>query len=100
MRVWSIRQIIRRCDLIREGSELQHCVGSYFPRCRDGQTSIWSLKRHGLYQAHRVLTIELDPQSREVVTALGKQNSSPTTMARRVMERWAQRNQLSIASWV
>ena len=47
-RSWSIRQIVRRNDLIREGTELQHCVGTYDDKCKSGRTSIWSLKSHGL----------------------------------------------------
>lgn len=99
-RSWSIRQIIRKTDLIREGVELRHCVGSYFEDCRRGQTTIWSLRSHGLTSDRRVLTIELNPKQRRVVTALGYRNRRPSADARRVMERWARLNHLSVASWV
>lgn len=99
-RSWSIRQIVRRNDLIREGTELQHCVRTYQDKCKSGRTSIWSLKSHGLTTVRRIITIELDPRQRQVITALGRHNSAPPKVARSVMEQWARLNELSIASWV
>lgn len=99
-RSWSIRQIVRKTDLIREGLELDHCVRAYIEDCRTGQTTIWSLRSHGLTTNRRVVTIELNPKQRQIVTALGYSNRRPSADARRVMERWARLNRLSIASWV
>lgn len=97
---WSIRQITRRIDLVNEGRELNHCVGSYMHRCMSGDSAIFSLKRHTDGQAKRMLTIEVSPQTRCIVTALGRNNSRPTPQARQLMTRWAKLNKLNITRWV
>ena len=66
----------------------------------EGKSSIWSLRCHGSLEAHRVLTIEVEPTTRKVVTALGKCNSFPDPEDRLVMEMWAEAEGLEIDRWV
>lgn len=93
---WSIRQITRRNDLVNEGRELNHCVGSYVSDCMAGESAIFSLKRHSGGLAKRCLTIEVSPEHECVVTALGRNNSRPTSKTRQLMNRWAKQNNLRI----
>lgn len=58
--------------------------------------SIWSLQSHGSLKSHRVLTIEVLPTTRTIVTALGKCNADPEPDARRIMEMWAEQQGLGI----
>lgn len=97
---WTIRQIVRSAELEAEGIDLNHCVGSYKLRCLHGFSAIFSLKQTIAGVSKRVLTIEVRPQIRRVVTALGHSNSKPTANARRVMKRWAKKNRLSIEKCV
>lgn len=99
-RYWTIRELSTSQELIEEGNALHHCVGGYAFRCVKGRSSIWSLQAHGSLETHRVLTIEVDPATRRIVTALGNCNSSPDAEARQVMEMWAEQEELEIGSWV
>jgi hypothetical protein len=47
-----------------------------------------------------MLTIEVDPLDRTIVTELGNCNSAPKPAARRIMEMWAEQEKLEIARWV
>lgn len=99
-RSWSIDQIVSARLLQEEGEELLHCVSSYEPWCRQGDTSIWSMMTHGTLTSRHVLTIEVEPRSRRIVQARGRCNIAPTPEARRVLLQWADREGLSVASSV
>ena len=99
-RTWSIRQLLRRVELVREGRAMQHCVADYHPLCASGETSIWSMRVHEAFSEHRMITIEVDSGRREIITALGCRNRRPSDAARRVMKAWSQTSHLAIASWV
>lgn len=99
-RSWSISQIVSSRLLVEEGNALHHCVASYEPWCRRGETSIWSMMTHGTLTSRHVLTIEVEPRTRRIVQARGRCNFSPTPEARRVMLQWADREGLNVASSV
>ncbi len=100
VRYWTIRELTDSRQLLEEGRTLRHCVASYTGICAGGKTSIWSLRRHGSLQSQRLLTIEVDPKTRTIVTARGHCNASPQPDVRRIMEIWAQQAHLSISRWV
>ena len=77
VRYWTIRELTDSRELIDEGSALHHCVDTYAEACAKRSTSIWSMQCHGSLESHRVLTIEVIPKEREIVTALGRYNSEP-----------------------
>ncbi len=97
---WTIRELLDNWELIDEGTKMSHCVATYADVCLSRDTSIWSLQRAGVFGPRRVLTIEVDPRQRKVITALGKGNSPPRAAAREVLRRWASEQRLSIACWV
>jgi len=85
--VWSIRQLRNRSELATEGREMHHCVFSLAKKCRSGATSIWSLGvRQGRGRRVQVLTIAVEPTTRQVTELRGRYNALPT------MERRQQRN--------
>ena len=100
IRCWTIRELADSGELIDEGNELHHCVATYAESCAKRTTSIWSLRCHGSLESHRVLTIEVSPTNRTIVTALGKCNSDPKPGVRSVMEMWAEQERLEIGRWV
>ena len=100
MRCWTIRELGDSRELIDEGNELHHCVATYAEPCAKRTTSIWSLRCHGSLESHRVLTIEVLPTTRMIITAQGKCNSEPKPDARSVMEMWAAQQGLEIGMWV
>ena len=99
-RSWTIRELLTRRELNVEGERMDHCVGSYALYCQLGISSIWSLKEHSEKGSKRLLTIEVDPDERKIVTALGHRNHRPCQEARYIMNRWATRSGLQISSVV
>lgn len=99
-RIWTITQLLTRADLIREGRTLNHCVATYHRACTEGETSIWSMRVHEGGQRWRRVTIELNPESRRIVTALGYSNRRVMRSERRIMECWAAAHRLAVASWI
>ncbi|MCA9069426.1 MAG: PcfJ domain-containing protein, partial [Planctomycetaceae bacterium] len=97
---WTIHELANHQELIDEGQAQNHCVAIYTPDCAKGESSIWSLRCQGALESQRVLTIEVDPEARMIVTALGECNSLPKPNARTVMELWAEAEGLKIARWV
>lgn len=100
-RVWKIRELVGSAELAVEGATMRHCVGSYAWRCASRQTSIWSLTCTDAESAERrELTVEVCPESRRIVQALGKRNAEPSEGARRVLKVWAERVGLEVAQRV
>lgn len=99
-RTWAISEILDYGNLVAEGRSMQHCVSSYFIRCKLGITSIWSMRHEGILDGDRVLTIEVRPRSRRIVTALGYCNRRPRPDERRVLETWAGRAGLTVSPYV
>lgn len=100
LRQWTIRKLTNSRELIEEGNALHHCVARYGPLCAARASSIWSLQCHGTLSVQRVLTIEVLPATRTIVTALGTCNTRPRSHARTMMEMWAQQEGLKIATWI
>jgi hypothetical protein len=65
-RSWTIRELLSTGEICREGEAMGHCVARYARACRWGLTSIWSMEWGSPGRRHRVLTIELDPNTRTI----------------------------------
>lgn len=100
LRSWTIRELTSSQELVEEGEALRHCVASYVKQCSAGDSSIWSLQCEGSLERARLLTIQVLPRDRRIVTALGRCNTRPKPESRHIMERWAASENLEIASWV
>ncbi len=75
--IWTLSQIKTSKLLAEEGSKMHHCVYSYQPRCIQGSTSIWTMKKHPAgqeYNAERALTIEVDNYTGTMVQVRGYAN--------------------------
>jgi len=83
------RWLLTSAQLVREGEELQHCVGTYGPAVERRQCSILALHVRG----HRS-TVELAPDGR-VLQHHGPQNASPHELCERVLARILARNGMS-----
>ncbi|MEM7312784.1 MAG: PcfJ domain-containing protein [Planctomycetota bacterium] len=100
-RSWFIRQIRTKTELVREGREMSHCVGSYDWECDEGQTTIWSMQsKTAPFSRRRVLTIEVDPKKRTVETALGYKNRQPTDEEMAILKKWMEREAVTFGRWV
>lgn len=79
--------------LVKEGTAMQHCVGTYGSACQKGQSSIWSLSMDG--GRRRLGTLELT-KNRRVNQFRGKANSQPGVEAQAAVKLWAKRERLFI----
>lgn len=99
-RRWRIDELRSARALADEGRAMSHCVASYASSCATGRTSIWSLRVDDGIASRRVLTIEVRPRTRVVGEARGKHNELPTPAAMSVLRRWAERERLTIPTYV
>ena len=81
-------QLRTAADLVAETRAMRHCVASYAAKCIAGHASIWSLRRRAAGNTERLLTIELDRQSR-AIQVRGFANRTPRPEERNLLERWA-----------
>jgi hypothetical protein len=97
--LWTIEEIRCNRDLMMEGREMRHCVATYEDSILNGSSSIWSMKVERSDGVQRAVTIEVCPRTRRVEECLGKCNRAPTAEERRMVERWAQDNGLTVELW-
>ena len=99
--IWSIREQCSHALLTSEGRAMGHCVAGYWRRCLRGCSSIFTLRRRVMSAKLDCeiphVTIEVDKRSRRIVQARGKSNCLPSVAERRLIELWAERNQLRMA---
>ncbi len=98
--VWSINELLTSEDLHLESLKMRHCVAAYAEKCLRGHSSIWTLVVERKKKAKKLLTIEVDPNKREIVEALGPCNRQPKPLARTVLQLWAKEAGLAMAEWV
>ena len=100
MRVWRISELLSSRELEDEGRAQGHCVASYAVSCRRGLCSIWSLRCETENGVKRLLTVELNMKTREIVQARGKGNRLPEKKELEVLGRWAAAEGLRINEYV
>ena len=100
-KMYEIEQLITSPALLREGRMMHHCVYTYTHACILGRTSIWSMTvQEGNSAKNNLLTIELSMPSNTVVQVRGKYNKLPSEMEMKVINRWADKEGLTISRWV
>ena len=92
--IWTIEELLSADELETEGQSMQHCVATYRHSCACRRTSIWSMKAQKGGQSVRVLTVEVDPATRQIRQAKGKLNSAPSEIAQTMLQRWATQERL------
>ena len=89
-----IRELTTKKELFEEGKDMHHCVGSYASRCGTGDIAIFSMTHANKKTAERLVTIELDLQSKTVSQARRCLNATPLPEERRIMGLWIKDNNL------
>lgn len=80
-----------------ESASMKHCVSTYFRACKNGASSIWSLRelrQNGSW--YSVLTLEIRPNLRSIVQIRGRFNARPGKEQMEVIKQWAEREGLSV----
>jgi PcfJ-like protein len=100
-KMYEIEQLVTSPALLREGRMMHHCVYTYTHACVLGRTSIWSMTvQEGNSAKSNLLTIELSMPSNTIVQVRGRYNKLPSEMEMKVIQRWAEKESLSISRWV
>ena len=95
---WTCRELTSLGQLAAEGLQMHHCVIWYRHRCQAGRTAIFSLRRCTPYfepdRYRRVLTIEVERETRTIVQVKGRWNRRALPGERYILRQWARANQL------
>ena len=95
-KLFQIVQLKNSKELFDEGSKMKHCVASYARRCKRGDTSIWSLReiKTGGLKPVSLVTIELNCNNK-IVQARGSCNRMPKGFEKKLIQRWADKENLA-----
>lgn len=100
MKVWRIRELLNSAELIVEGRAMQHCVASYARSCHNGTCAIWSMDVETEEGMEKLLTLEINHTDKQIRQVRGRRNRRPTEKEKDVIQQWATREKLGIASYV
>ena len=89
-REWTIHELLTSAELYREGRALRHCVYTYAPQCRRGETTIWSLRLRAIGLERRMATIEVDPRKGQIIQTRAKANSYAGQRSQEMIRQWAE----------
>jgi hypothetical protein len=87
--IWTISEILTSQALLAEGKAMRHCVSSYSWKIAEGAVSIWSLTLRELGEESRMLTIEVQNKTNQIVQVRGPRNRMPTARESTVVSAWA-----------
>lgn len=91
-RHYKIIELTDELQLDREGSVMNHCVGSYVGRCTHEDISIWSLRENRNGTWYSLVTIEVECS--QIVQARGPFNTVPIPEHRKLIRVWRQRENM------
>jgi len=86
---WTIHELVSSAELYLEGRALRHCVYTYAPKCRRGETTIWSLRLRVGGQEKRMATIEVNTRKGEIIQTRAKANSHAGPRSQEMIRQWA-----------
>ena len=93
---WTVRELLDSDELASEGRAMSHCVATYTARCALRTSTIWSVGIQGTGDRERVVTVEVNPTSREVVQVKARHNGTPDEVSLAILRQWAGRESLKI----
>lgn len=100
VRIWTIKELTSAEALVAEGREMRHCVATYTPLCLQGARSIWTLDVEMEGKRSKLLTIEVQSESKLICQIRGKCNVLPSERYLGVLRRWAEQAGLHLADQV
>jgi len=81
---WVFKELSTGQELFKEGNALHHCVSGYAERCATSRSAIVSISENGV----KLLTVEVNPGTKEIIQVRGFQNRIPNRSESRVIELW------------
>lgn len=100
LKVWRIQELLSSAELMAEGRQMHHCVASYARSCDAGKCTIWAMSCEADAEKESVLTIEVDPASREVRQVRGKYDRLAREAEKSIIRRWTEQEGLRLASYI
>ncbi len=100
LKCWTIRELLSSKSLVAEGRQLKHCVATYAPSCANGYTSIWTMELESFEGHRKVVTIEIRNNVRLICQIRGKANRLPSDKEKNIINRWATKVGLKMASYL
>ena len=98
--VYEITELVSSRALDEEGRAMNHCVGSYARSCATGRVAIWSLRLTDGVEQQRLLTLEVQLESRTIVQARQRHNGLPTHKELAILRRWADAGGPVLSKWL
>jgi len=87
--------------LIEEGKKMRHCVGSYAFYCAKGKSAIFSLRKYSSeILLETMATIEVNLSLKRVVQAKAKMNKQVSDEARKYLDAWANKQELTVSPYL
>jgi hypothetical protein len=90
-------QLLSQKELIKEGKQMNHCVGSYSRRCLINNSAIFSMQNI-LENKKTLVTVEINPQTRELIQARRRFNNYPSTLEQEIISEWLKQNDLKLSA--
>ncbi|MBC7922746.1 MAG: PcfJ domain-containing protein [Ferruginibacter sp.] len=98
---YAIQELLSSNELLAEGKAMQHCVSSYAGSCYAGKCAIFSLSvLPAGSEAERLVTIEVNLRSCQVVQAKRKYNAAPVPKEMQLIREWADQSRLTLSKWL
>ena len=91
---YKIIELTDEKQLEREGSVMNHCVGTYAYKCMNHHSSIWSLREYRNSNWYSLVTIEIERN--QIVQARATFNATPTAEYRKIIRNWANREKIDL----
>ncbi len=83
---WTVEELCSTEALRQESLSMRHCVRLYDWKCARGHAAIFRLSSN----TGPVLTVEIQPDTRQIVQARGVYNRTPTSAERGILSQWRQ----------
>lgn len=101
-KIYTIKELLNSNELSKEGKEMGHCVGSYAQKCVKRNTAIFAFGTRNYWElkTERLVTIEINLQTMEIVQAKGKYNRNTTEKERQIIGYWLDENNLEKSRWI
>jgi hypothetical protein len=86
---YAFNEITSGQELLKESSEMKHCVFSYINHCIAGYTAIWSMKRKIKSTYKSYITIEVN--DKKIIQVAGKRNRLVNRKDVEIISAWAEK---------
>lgn len=92
---YTIIELTTEPALQHEGSVMKHCVGGYMNRCKNGSSSIWSLREKRDKKWYSCVTMEI-VKEKHIIQMSAPFNAVPSKTHREIILKWQKREGIEV----